>query len=113
MVRVQVNDKTYSFSFAYGEYTPEDNAPKLSHYTTAKVEEVLGPNPDPNAPVGQKWLTKPVGMGIAYCSVKDQFRKTTGRKVALGRALRDSALTYAERAAFWDTLLHHTDFRKD
>ena len=38
---------------------------------------------------------------IATCSAKDMFRKATGRKVALTRALKAKGYHKAWRTAFW------------
>lgn len=42
----------------------------------------------------------PVGIGVAYCSLNDQFNKNTGRKLALARAI--SPLPRLLRAVIWE-----------
>lgn len=37
----------------------------------------------------------------ARCSPRDHFVKETGRRIALGRALRDAGFPKAQRAALW------------
>lgn len=48
---------------------------------------------------GEKMVKAETGM--AFCSRKDQFKKATGRKVALARALKKAGLGKAARAAVW------------
>lgn len=46
---------------------------------------------------------KAIATGIAYCNTRlDQFKHSTGRKIALGRALIATGLDYWERQAFWE-----------
>lgn len=45
--------------------------------------------------------TKAADTGRAYCHPKDQFVRATGRKVALGRALRNLTDSKARRAELW------------
>lgn len=45
--------------------------------------------------------TKTAESGIAFCHPKDQFVRATGRKVALGRALRNMTPSKEQRAALW------------
>jgi hypothetical protein len=50
----------------------------------------------------------PVSEGYGYCSLKDQYNKETGRRVALKRALEDK-FNYQERSYFWQFYLHRAD----
>ena len=43
----------------------------------------------------------PVGTGVAWCSVHDNFNKAKGRKVALTNALKKTDLTQWERKTLW------------
>lgn len=45
--------------------------------------------------------TKIAESGRAYCHPKDQFIRATGRKVALGRALRNMMMDKVMRTALW------------
>lgn len=51
-----------------------------------------------------------IGVGFARCSIKDNFNKSTGRKLALRRALEIACnandidrLPYDTRKSIWDT----------
>lgn len=55
-----------------------------------------------------------IGIGVASCNPKDQLRKATGRKIALGRALRDRGyqeIDKSMRAAIWNAYLEHIELR--
>lgn len=41
-------------------------------------------------------------VGVARCSIRDQFCRDTGRKVALANALKNGKFSRAERQNFWD-----------
>jgi len=48
---------------------------------------------------------QPAGVGIAVCSRRDEFRKATGRKIALSRAMLDLGIERATRAKLWEDYL--------
>ena|SRR3990167_505123 len=44
----------------------------------------------------------PVGIGMAMCSVLDNFNRAKGRKFALANALKQVNLSLEERKALWE-----------
>lgn len=44
----------------------------------------------------------PLGFGLALCSKHDQYKKETGRKVSLTKALQDSEFGYDLRKQVWE-----------
>lgn len=48
---------------------------------------------------------KVLGMGVSICSKRDQFNYVTGRKLALGRALKAADFTKEERQEVWEEFL--------
>lgn len=46
--------------------------------------------------------------GIARCSKKDEFNKSTGRKIAYARALHDMNLSKDMRSRMWDNYFFET-----
>jgi len=55
---------------------------------------------------------KVLGTGKAFCNKNDNFNKSTGRKLALLRALKDAGINKEDRKKFfWDkyfeTIGHH------
>ena len=49
--------------------------------------------------------TLPSGTGIATCSAKDEFRKSTGRKIALARAMAMLGVPRPRRVGLWASYL--------
>lgn len=47
-------------------------------------------------------VTKLISEATARCSVDDNFKKSTGRKIALTRALRKTGFGKAERRLVWE-----------
>lgn len=47
-----------------------------------------------------------VSTGIAQCSIKDNFSRKIGRKIALKRALDDSGMSKDERKEVWTDYLN-------
>jgi hypothetical protein len=43
-----------------------------------------------------------IGHGVSLCSSVDQFKKSTGRKISLTRALNDANFSREQRTEFWD-----------
>ena len=44
------------------------------------------------------------GAGYALCSMKDQFNRARGRKIAFARAVQSTFTDRANRALFWDAM---------
>lgn len=53
----------------------------------------------------QETCQRECGVGTAVCNPKDQYVRATGRKVALGRALRSLDLDWETRARIWSEYL--------
>jgi hypothetical protein len=47
--------------------------------------------------------------GYAYCSIADNFQKSTGRKIALTRAIEP--FTRAERKEIWDQYFQYVGYK--
>lgn len=47
----------------------------------------------------------PGGLGTAVCSTTDEFRKATGRKIALARAMAMLGIPRERRARLWTSYL--------
>ena len=46
---------------------------------------------------------KEVFIGAAVCSLKDQFQKAIGRKIALARAMKHGSLDLQTRTGLWES----------
>lgn len=49
---------------------------------------------------------KILGVGVSTCSEKDRFNYTTGRKIALRRALNTANFSREERKEVWEKYLN-------
>lgn len=66
---------------------------KITHYTQkARKTEVEVYDNDNNL----------VTLGTAYCSPRDNFSRTVGRKLALRKALTESPMPKGERLLMWE-----------
>ena len=71
---------------------PQIALPKPFRYTTCYILELSSSTSTDG---------KQISRGQANCSTLDQFKKETGRKVALRRALADSNLSKEDRKVVW------------
>jgi hypothetical protein len=55
--------------------------------------------------------TKPAGTGLTICSHLDEFKRATGRKIALGRAMSGLRLPRDVRMTLWADYLAQTHVR--
>ena len=89
MMRVQIDDKNFEILFRHVriEDKPE-NAPPIQAFTECEIVKLNGESK-------MRWST-----GYAICSVKDQFRRATGRKIALTRAV--ACFRRDQRTQIWN-----------
>ena len=101
-MRVNVNGKTYSFSFQYDRLTNiEKNEDVLKPIAThCRIHELANE---------EDKIGTLVAEGLAKCHWKDQFSKAEGRKLALGRALNATfphddrpLFPKVDRTQFWE-----------
>lgn len=66
----------------------------IHHRTTCSIWEIS----DPGKPLDQQEL---IARGEAECCALDNFKKETGRKIALARAIEQLSLPKEERTSIW------------
>jgi len=81
--------KNYTFKFFY---SPNNESGRKTFCKLEKSHRGIITN---NA------KTKVVGVGIAVCSVKDNFCKEKGRKLAMLRAMKNAGIPKSERTLVW------------
>jgi len=99
-MRVMLGGVEYKLSFRYGRSELLVGHPmerELVEYRSVTCE-LLDPQDKP-------WVA-----GVSACNPKDNFRKETGRKLALTRAI--SGFSKAERAAVWAIYLQRGNTNK-
>lgn len=94
-MKLEINDQIVMLHFKHTPLCrrPHDHAAagcRKTHMTTVFLHE----GPCMGRDVTNRCLSLdraevPKGQGLAYCAATDQFVRATGRKVALGRALRN------------------------
>lgn len=83
----------------------------VAHFHYGKFDErrlthcALHPAPCPDRPAKTPCFNEHQGKGHAACSQRDEFKKATGRKIALARAMADLGLGRAARTALWANYL--------
>ena len=79
------------------DFTPENNGPGEAGRTECTISIVEGYEP---------LVRTTVAMGIARCSPQDQYNRELGRKISLGRAVKDltgrAKLLKEERRVVWE-----------
>jgi hypothetical protein len=83
--------ENYQFRFFY----PEKNSDKK--ITTQCVVEKQS-----KRLLSREIKSKVVGVGIAHCSMNDNFCKEEGRKLSLVRAMKEAGLSKEKRHLVWE-----------
>ncbi len=91
LMRISVNGTSHQVDFVH-RFAPRSvwDSRGEAGFTGCFVDVV------PNSDGSTDWT------GLATCSVRDVFRKATGRKIALGRALKVRGFHKSYRRAFFE-----------
>lgn len=100
MVLRDTNGNTYGLHFYHEKYSEYHRAwHKKAGYTSATFHAGrCAENARPCNTPGSV-------QGVAECSVKDEFKKPVGRKVALLRAMQEAGLSRELRRQLWQNYL--------
>ena len=88
-------DTEYCAHFFHGRHVRAGTG--VPQYTQATLHR--WPCERQERPCGTSWAVE----GTAWCSPNDNFERSVGRKIALGRALHALGLSYERRKAIWDS----------
>lgn len=92
-MNIKVNEKDYKISFQHNVRTKKKRmrftsiTKPVSYNTCCIIQDKDG---------------KTISKGCSVVSPKDNYEKSVGRKLTLGRALRSAGFSYEERQAVWE-----------
>jgi len=91
-MRVIIDNTELRIGFKHEEFRGQ----WIHHRTTCTIWEILGPA-DPGSDIRNEVIAR----GVADCCALDNFKKDTGRKIALSRAIEQLVLPKEERTTIW------------
>ena len=107
MIKAEISGKVLGITFRHptdlsavplSEFNPDGPTHRKRRRSVCEIFELIGDAAKPTAAL----LT----MGEVKCHFKDNFKKSTGRKEALTRALKSLKLSKEDRQKIWEAYLN-------